>query len=657
MAYSNAYVDYLKEQLPNQLWTLKDNEHRSFYGNNNIQLPTPILDGFFDFYLNQLDFTVQELYQALTGNGNSSRDDLAYILASHYFEQAASRNSWIETFTPLLKTDWNLFKQCFNLCLTTHQYSRGDYSEEDAKTVYDNNLNIFLKMIDIGLESGHFSRFNESMFYTNNTQYQQLLIQKNVFNTDFSFSKMEAFLTSKNQDTPFFVTYFNDIIQLHKEKPQFLQDLENKQPYLIKQFLTQFFDTPVKYAHNAEEAINFTTFLIQNSYVRELLIKDSSIRAAFISKYSSVILPLFESLTISEKQKLFSGFDLNDSITERSYESNIKPWLDTNASRNGKVYPSPLFPENLIEFIYDNLQNHNFGQDKSVQSFMGKFLISHISTHLNNIEEELNLLGEDKDNIYQQKKIQLIHYADKYANFIAHGISLKKPTNITYSLIDGLFTILSGIKENNRDDILNKILNQAIPDFQTQLYEVVAPLKNSDHLDWYSKKNFWPNLTKVIQQSELSSILDILNVDTQNPLWKTFTTDLEKTNSKRKNSIYDDFPLVFVFTELSKGKALSWFLEPEHLEHLSEIKYKGKNLISFFSSYEWFPDMFNQLSQNKAAFKALILDSKPAVKNIQKLIDSNPNSTKYQKMKTILTYHELNDAVEEREVVKPRSKI
>lgn len=656
MAYSNAYVDYLKEQLPNQLWTLKDNEHRSFYGNKNIQLPTPILDGFFDFYLNQLEFTVQELYQALNGNGNSNRDDLAYILVSHYFEQAASRNSWIETFTPLLKTDWNLFKQCFSLCLTTHQYSRGDYSEEDAQTVYQNNLNIFLKMIDIGLESGHFSRFNESMFYTNNKQYQELLIQKNVFNNDFSFSKMEAFLTSKNQDTPFFVTYFNDIIQLHKDNPDFLQALENT--CLIKQFLTKFFNVPVeKYAQCPEDAQEFVLFLIQNSYVKDLLIKDSSVRAPFISKYPTAILSLFESFSISEKQKLFSGFDLNDAIKDRSYESNIKPWLDTTTARNGKIYPSPLFPEELIEFIRINLQNYNLGQDKLVQSFMGNFLISHISTHLDNIEEEFNLLGQDKDGLYQQKKEQLIHYADQYASFIAHGVSLKKQSDLTYSLIEGLSKIISVVKENNRYDIAEKILTQAIPDFQTQLYEVVVPLKNSDNLGWYTKKYFWPNLTKVIQQSDFISVLDILNVDSQNPLWKTFTTDLEKSDSKRRNSVYDEFPLVFVFTELSKGKALSWFTQPEHIKDLSEIKYKGKNLVSYFSTYDWFPDMFNQLSQNQHAFKALILDSKPALRNIQKLIDSNSNSVKYQKMKTILTYHNLNDVVEEKEVVKPRSKI
>lgn len=674
---ANPYIEMLVDDFSNKLYNLTQRDIREDrYTLKEFENSYSI----FDIFLNQFKFSPEEIFYIENKDRNklsSTSKNILELIFSNIYQFNTKRTELLNIFKDTIKDDELAFKEALSFCLTSHSdtHEPNLCSEEDFRIIKESNFSLFKTLVEIGIEKDYIKSLPSHMFNTKNKVYQNYLIDKQLFNNEFSFERLQEnlyFLKEgfKNHDSKeielndaFMSLYISDIIKLPNSYPNFIDSLKYEK--LLDTFVEKFFttifihDKPELFQPLNDFALNLITESnIQSNILKNIADKDNIL---FLNQFSPTLMKLLESLSLEEKKEIFEikrkSFSHNNSDTEEARIKNILEDIsfeyksysaDKNSIQNllnaskGQSNINPL----IFDYFIDNFNKHN--PLPIANFYISSWLLEYCKVNLD--DKYIHNEAYAKEVYLNTNKFELLK---KHASYIQYCF---EPNHAL--TIDNLYN-LSTIQKLVGDEInFNKYDKNLLRTIQEHFYSnfsTNSPTKITN--DYFQIKTVKKLLGAFSQYSLLfpnNNFLEILCADETNPEWKNINIHLEYRNKKiDKTKTKDDYPLAFALIELSDGKALTHFINEENLKHLSSVKYKGKNVISYFIKNDHSYDnkivhnMLNILLEHsdEKPLKTLILDHKPTMKVFEEFC-SDPKVEKTGLKQKIL-YKTLNNSISE----------
>lgn len=599
---ANAFLDFfIRENLTSQLKSAMDKDKNVNYHNTGISANYPFVNSFFDFATENLKLSYQEIGRKLNGSS-----EISSILYGVNKQNNSERENLITKFIPALESDANFFKSCLAVCLEEHLSNKINHLNNPP--VYDHflekNQELFHNLVEIGIKSGHFSKLEAADFYTQNKEYQSYLQGKNLFKSNFNEENFIEILKNdkRGEDTTkFCASYIEEIIPFLTDNPEFfnkLKVIENSKPVLTllcSTLINNNFDT------DAQKYSRFLENVFVQPAVKNLILNQ------YISKHVLMFhpetIPAFIDGLTPEEKKNFYTID-NFSYLPSGYNT-AASWLKIIANE----VKTPNISGEVIEKLYRGLCEYlQPGNKKELTKFFSESVLGYTST-----------IGKNNPDLASSM-------IENYFKPIIAGFTL---TN------EGSKATLKNLKmleEYLPSSLSQKLLEKCSQKVKAEVYYAFT---NKD--DWRSQRqHLLNNLPQFIVNHGRTDVLDVLNADSQKPLWKDLlvTSDCYDYNRKKNRSFSKyDVPFAFHIVDKTEGKAINWFLTPENVEHLAKIKYNDKSLLSYLNTSEFKVDVIKDIVSNPHACATLILSNKSALTSIKKIEDIEvQNALSYYKL-------------------------
>ena len=593
----NTYKEYLLEQLPNHLWTMKEKDSRDNRDPLLLKIKSRYIDDFFNYYLFEVNITPKELASAFKKDTRS----LAEILYNPWFQEYEQRSIWIKLFEKEIAQNEDLFNSCLKQCLNMHSNLLENNPTEKKKLEIEENFESFKHLVDIGKEAGRFKHISNESLQTSYSLYKNHLEAQGLFNSDFSFGKLLTSLEVKNKNDEknlYFQTYMKDIIDfLYLNSEKITEILKNDK--VCKNFVTQILTV-----------YDSANIQIQTEFIKNKLIENKEFRilvninekALFYKNFPQLIEKYFDILLPSETDILYS-VELNNyypSEFNSPFGTKITEWFSTILHK--KDNEKKVVNLDVLDILIKKINSYGIN---GVKEYSGRAKINAINNNIkytsevdskiiNYIETNMESLFFQFYSIPKDKNLsKKVNYRDE--DIIKLGNIYKFITE-KYPSLSRSFTALAN----------------------TYTKEIVAELFQSDS----SQKSRFKMIMEVINQFKNPEILsEVIN---NNNKWSEVFSVEKIQNNKTK---YIDLPLAFAVIEGSPSETFEWFLNSPQLEELADIKHKGKNIIEYLSETPKFNNILNILSENSVAFKALVLDNKKVFKKLSNHTDERIKKT------------------------------
>lgn len=622
---NNKFLEYLlEEKLKDITYHVREisSEREKRYSKQEEEYP--YIDDMLQFFLD-LNVSQEDLFHAIRKEKASY--SLADILFGYENQNDKNRESKINTFKPLIEGNVNFYKQMMKVFLSDHDYIREEFKEKNTK--------IFEQMVDIGIKKGFFQYFQESEIQTKNAEYKKVLIEKEVFNTDYNFQDTINLLAKKEKEIANHFSMYSESIHkelesLDAEKFQNIKDNliktlkieESKQESEIKNKFNDF----LYYLISIEKE----TFLplLNNPIIRENII--------FTDRYSNnalnelVLHPqllegLLKNTQEHEKFKLFK----KEKYTEGSL---IK--LITESSRD-KMY----IDENLLSNILENIEHYvsdNEEEDNKKELVMAQIIFNQTQKCKN--QNYTNKLFEK----YTKTIVKALSAYDKSESYFKYGDRLIKFNQLEDSLDSVVY---------------NKITSKLQIAQKDMLYKFSQMIKSKHGNIDYKDKQTLEGLTTYINITKDISVLNVLNADPENPEWKNLTYSYSNGKSYYEKENIIVYLLKNIQKEEVKLSVIEWVME-ESIQHFYDLKFGNKEILSHYkkegentkNKNGLFVKIIDKILENEIMFDTLLRDNKVKMKLVQSI-----DNEEVQKK---LSYHLLRDKLTKTnpETVKVKNK-
>lgn len=640
----------LDNETSNRLYFIKDDIYRQLrsYSKYSSFPVYPVIDDFFDLYLNTLEYTPDQLISMF-----GKKDFISEILFTNTFAIIENRDSWVIPFYDMLGTDITFFKNCFSLCLNNHHYLYGLVSEDGnddnpdfisfKETIIEKNKNLFLTLIDIGKNNNHFNSFAINELFTENTIYSQILKDHKIFDDSLSIYDLNNHLDAKKtleENHQFMSTYIHQIVQYKDEQLSdliFLLDKNNNLKKFCHLILSNKY--PIDFEH-------------LDTFVYQLVNSDKAI--GYISQYAPAVMrilwdhpeaavSLINNMKESERHNFFGNIKTNCPITE-GYSSTMSKWwsiLFTNDNYNKTEFYKMHMDDNVLNLIFDNIKQYNAVNTKSAHNYIGRFLLQYFST-FHKTHEKTQADGYYSNIAVVKNNIESLSHC---CTLIDDGFNCSFMKHQPSALIP---KFLEYIKHHDHT-LEEKVYDKISSNVALQIYQTVYKLSLSQ-LGHYEIKDSLNRIGSFLERSKMYNSLDLLHADKEKPLWTNIIVDFQFDTKSKAKKYKDGYPLAFVLCELTKGAAMNWFIEEGKLEHFSKIKYKAKTAINYFSSEDWFPKILRNLiegpetssAHHQQVLQSLIYSQKPVVKTLDKLFEE----PQYSQLKVTYNFNKLSQSID-----------
>ena len=210
----NKYLAYLIKNLSNSLYNLKSEARNDVYKIQTMDYDTyqkneigkEIVD--FISFFNTLNYSPTEIYQLI----NESRgNDILEIINTPYYAYMNQRKEIYEFFREVFVQNFEYYKIAILNVLENHTIkdpSNLKYlqDEESNKRLIQNiikeNKEIFLDLIEIGINNGYLEKIDKTLLITSNENYTEILHslsvkEKDMFNIDHLLEKVDKNQSNK----------------------------------------------------------------------------------------------------------------------------------------------------------------------------------------------------------------------------------------------------------------------------------------------------------------------------------------------------------------------------------------------------------------------------------------------------------------------------
>lgn len=606
----NKFLEYLlEEKLKDITYQVREisSEREKRYSKQEEEYP--YIDDMLQFFLD-LDVSQEELFHAIRKEKASY--SLADILFGNENQNDKNREKKINTFKPLIEGNINFYKQIMKVFLSDHDYIREEFKEKNTK--------IFEQIVDIGIKKGFFQYFQETEIQTKNKEYKKVLIEKEVFNTDYNFQDTINLLAKKEKEIANHFSMYSESI--HKElealdanKFQYIKDNliktlkieESKQESEIKSKFNDF----LYYLINTEKE-NFLP-LLNNSIIRENIIFNDRYSNNALNElilHPQLLDGLLKNAQEHEKFKLFK---------KEKYTAGSIITLITENYRD-KFY----IDENLLSSVLENIEiyvSDNEEEDNKKELVMAHIIFNQ-TPKLNN-QNFTNKLFEK----YTKTIVKALSAYDKNENYFKYGDRLIKFNQL----------------ENSLDStVYNKIKTKLQVAQKDMLYKFSQNVKANHGNISYKDNDVLKSLATYLNITKDISVLNVLNADPKNPEWKNFTFSYSAGKSYYEKENIIVYLLRNIEKEEVKLSLIEWVME-ESIEHFYDLKFGNKEILSYYkkegentkNKNGLFVKIIDKILENEVIFDSLLRDNKVKMKLVQAIDDEN--------IQKKLSYHLLRD--------------
>lgn len=634
----NPYVDlFLEESYRNQIYAVsRKDEHDKI--KNNVTTDYPVFNGFLDFSRDNLKLSPQDIIKYANSN-----DVIAQFLYSSYFQDNARTQEWIEFFTPVLKSDFNLFEECLSQCLLMHINNKiyVENSTDNYRQYHiENNERNFHNLIQIGKNSHFFNSITQEKLFTENKDYQLYLEKENLFHSNFTVEKLieECFLGEENRLRKYLSSVTEEMMQALIEKPEIIEQIFNPQEEIKSKGYNSktpnnFLNILFKNNFTIDKSIyeNFLSVFLQNKTIKKQML-DSNRTVLILNNYPDLLIPFLETLTKTQKDYFYreNNFDYSEyrgiGVIKHIYN------VMSDSKTTNKIYSMEV-----IDYIYKNLLDNcaldpnvldmeTIGKRQSLNSTMRNCILKCGSSN-NNLNHTNNILFTRQN-------------LDKYSFIISDNFKLNEDK--TYDRLKQLKMIFNKIDVQTQEKIIDK-LSVKIQDELFHTFKLqdepgnIAKAQTSYDINRYNYT--LSNLILFIQYFDKPDVLDVLRPDPNKPRWAEILLDVSETIKNNKTKFYENIPLSFYLIQSSKGSLLSWFSQEENLPHLANLTYKSKKIMNYYKSdKDFFSTLVKEVVVDSEKFNLLLEKVKPALEAAKQLEDTD--------IKNAISYYELSNKVD-----------
>ncbi len=639
----SPYIDYLANEIDSHLFRMVDKDRTAYHEainsmTNNNQLKEhdfSHINSFFDFYFNILEFTPKEIIKAF---GVRNQDSLWRVIYDGSNAQINIRIELKDKFKSVLETDFQSYKECLKMCLSTHldaeqglktrieQFSQ--YPQIQSiyqRAIYTNQL-LFTDLVNIGLKQEFFKQIDKEILRTKNDTYKKILESNHLLDEDsFSLDEYTQLILesygSKSQRTyrgnkdetlgAYQLHHIESIYPLVKNFSAYQEFAENNLKELDKDNKGYLVISPLRYItlfcaeHNETSKPLQKEFLeswLEEPEVRSLLIKDKYILDNIFVSYEDKILFFLNQITADEYKTLIKETNWTYCSFDKSsyYGTFIHHMVSTSCKMD---IPAQDMPKILDKFL--SLQT---GSEQDM--FFGAIL-SHLTYKFIKKIENGSLTENEKISAI----VDVLQIAIKNKNLLFKAINMEN--NSINNAIDEAEQNLKYIQKYSQEiGISFKDIN----DLKHQSTKIVNEFFKTkiEPTETYNTEKFIATF-----QNMLESLNAFKDIDS-NSLWlKKFSK--QKLNSKNKIIGYDDdFPLVFEL--LSKTKNLNSYIQifnEENIDIINNTTFNKKNIFEYIFNNDpkKFSSLILSLSENEDVFNQLVLENKKTIKLIEKTED------------------------------------
>lgn len=642
----NAFIEwYLENQYNNNLSSIMDKDYElKQYPLNYSYQDLVHTNGFLDYSKDILGLSGEDMVKYLSDNR------LSNIMFGTYNQNNTRRNDWINHFEKALYNNIDLYKQCIKVCLNEHLRKTKVNTEDPIilqhiEQFKEDNRKLFEKLVIIGKMANHFNpllsnSIKNDELLTENREYQLFLEQQNVFDSELKLDKfLEVYNAQKEDTMKKFISVSRD--SLYKEllkDSTLITTLSNiDQGLSSRDVFNNFINILIenKFGLNDDSHNEFMRQLLKNPVVYQSALRNKNFKS-LLDKSPQVFVELLENFNETQKGDFY--------YTKYSYEHSASP-SSYGASNSSAIIKHMLkeitnldyYQIEIFNKVYDNTINYTFMDSEPINkriefnNFLAKNVFDFNTTFKSYASTEQNLFRQ----ALLEKYVPIITDNFNINSEVTIGIS--NHTAEIVKLKENIELLPSHLQSKQIKKLSNKV--------QMQVYHYFT--KDNSDLYGTTFSNGYNNriierLPIFLSNFDNYEVLDVLNADNNNPLWKSIKlniTDSYKNLKKQtKYSYYNDMPLAFYLIEKTSGAALNWFINEQNLQHFADLKYDNKNVLGYFKKNETvFQQMVLQILQSEEAFNTLIKPNKTILKNVSE-IDNH-------EIQSGVKYYLLNDKV------------
>jgi hypothetical protein len=593
---TNPYKEYfLKEHVSDQLYKTRDLDRQHLNSvHESFSSDFIYFNGFVDFCVSDLRLNNEEIVKY----SNNHLDYLSEALYGYTYQSNSRRNEMINFFTPVLEKDITFFQSCLKVCLSEHlknkTYSK-HFSEKYNNHFLEENKKIFIDLIKIGQTSQHFNKISPNVFHTLNKEYQLYMEKEEVFNSLYKIEDLISALKNSEMIKKYVSTYIEQIIESLSNNSEDLQKItqgENNTHCLINCLYGNKFEV------DSEQYNRFLIDLTKNDEVKKLIKAYTSNQ--LIENYSELVIPILEGFNEEEKVDFFTQHYIN--YSNYDIEKKAGGWLNKISKKEQPV------SNELWDYFYDNITKYSkeLNGEDNIHKFKEVFsllLLDYCTNKNIKITPQVNDL------------------VSKYMPILISGFSLNSNKNEQY------LENLNVLKEFINPELFKKWNSKIVVKAKDELYQVFKNHNEKSNYATYSSKLI-ANLPKFLELSENYEILEVLNADTLNPLWKQIeltseTRVITAFSNKKKHKVTHkyNYPLSFYLIEKTDGKALDWFLKDENVSNFEQVRCDKKTFMGEFGKQPGFNQLIHKIIEYPEAFKTMVLKNKISLNHMKKIDD------------------------------------
>lgn len=646
------YINYLTSELDSHLYRMMNNDRTAQHEaiQNMINNPQAKEHDFshtkslFDFYFDTLEFSPTDIFQAI---GTRDQYSILKLLYEGVNAQVHIRTELKEKFQPIIEKDINVYKECLKLCLSTHleteqalsknieQYYEYPHIQSLFQKAIDNNRNLFIDLVNIGIKQEFFSKIDKEILRTKNDFYQSILQSHNLLDKEsFSideYAKLILYSYSSNNNrhgrfqrnnddklSSYQLHHIQSIFPLVKNFDDYQKLAQEKFKELDKDNTPYLVITPINYVRLFCSEQNHSSKSMQNEFlenwlnepsIRFDLIKDKYSLEGIFSSYESKILSFLKKITKEEYESILEDSNWGYCNFDKSnlYGNFIHNMVSLVTKLDTPIEDMPKILEHLINLKQNSTQEMFFG---AMLSHLGKNFSQRIEATLKSNENN------------QEHLINVLKVCLKHQDILFAGINIQNNGihNAIYEAETLITTINKystelGITTKETDEVKNKC-GQRIQEF------FKSTIDNSYN---YSFERNIPSLREMLED------LNGFEFINQQDLWN-HKFSKQKTNSKNKViGYYEEYPLVFELLAQTKKpeKYLALFKE-DTVSLIESTTFNKKSIFEYLASTDKkkFSTLIQSLTEKEDIFNKLILENKKILKLIEKTED-------YELIKTV----------------------
>lgn len=654
---SNAYIEwYLKNQYNNNFSNAMDED----YEKRQYPLAYSYQDfvhtnGFFDFSKDTLALSGDDMVQYLNDKY------LANVMFGSSMQNNTRRKEWQQHFEKTLYNNFDLYKQCIKVCLNEHLRKKQVNTDDPIilqhiESFKEDNRKAFEKLVFIGKSANYFNHLNPSSItndelFTENREYQQFLEQQNIFDSEFKIDKLIEVYKSQEGDLikKFISASRIDLYdQLLKDNTLITKLVNLDCGYNGVNAFNNLVHIIIEnnFGLDQESHSNFIKNLLTNSDVYTSTLKNKNFNA-LLDKHPKLFAEVLENFNETEK------FDFY--YTKHSYDHSATPSI-FGPSKSVSVIKHMLkeitnlnyYPIEVLNTLYEDTLKYTFidPQPMTKRVELNNFMTKNVFEFITCFKD----YASTEQNLYRNAVVE------QYVPIIIENFDINSEVTIgignhiadILKLKETLMLFPANLQAKQLKKLNNKVQMQIYQYFNKEDIDISNPTFSNGY-----NNRIIERLPVFLSTFDAYEVLDVLNADNQDPLWKKIrlnTTESYRNIKKQLKYTYiNELPLAFYLIEKTEGDALTWFINESNLEHIVEQKHENKTLLGYFkNNSKIFENIVKQILQDEDGFNTLIKPQKSILKHVSEIDNHEIQSS--------MKYYLLNAKVNKK-VKKPVEEI